>query len=359
MISPKVKLGRKRREIEKFKISCDRIGNLKKIIMFVKILKKIIMKKITLLLVAFTMSLVNAQEATISDAGIGLSENVQGPAPSRMVECTQGLDGFDINGAAGTNVTNGFVSAVDIIIPAGESFTLESVSNLNMLTFAGLTPISATVTYYEDGGEGFPSNSIIGFESGISITVNSSVTWVNPAADVHNLDFDLEDITFDGNDTEETKVWIGIQFESSDGSATFFEIRQDDINGGDGALVGEPLVQQNPDTGVWGYVDFGNGDGEETDSEGFYTLNGQCNLLGIDDNILSQISVYPNPASDILNINMPSNIEINKVSMFDALGRKALESNDNNLNISELARGIYILKIETSNGDLNKKIVIE
>lgn len=320
------------------------------------------MKKITLLIFAFAVSFVSAQEATITDAGIGLSESVPGNAPSRMEECSQGQDGFDINGAAGSNVANGFVSAVDIVIPAGESFTLESVSNLNMLTFAGFLPTTATVTYYEDAGTGFPSNDIIGFESSISMTINSSGPWVNPAADVHNVDFDVTDITFEGDATEETKVWVGIQFENNDPAqgGTFFEIRQDDTGGGNDALVGEPLVQRDPNTGTWGYIDFDNGDGEETDSEGFYTFNGQCDpLLSIDENALSQISIYPNPAKDFLSIDMPSNIEINKISLFDTLGRKALVTSDNNINLSDLARGIYILKIETTSGDLSKKIVIE
>jgi hypothetical protein len=319
------------------------------------------MKKITLLLFAFAVSLVSAQEATLSNSGIGLSESVPGNPPSRMPECSQGLDGFDINGAAGTNVNNGFVSAVDVLIPVGESFTLESVSNLNMLTFAGFTPTSATVTYYEDGGNGFPSNTIIGFESNIALTVNSSAPWSNPAADVHNVDFDVTDITFNGDAEQETKVWIGIQFLSSDPeSATFFEIRQDDLGGGNDALVGEPLVQRNPDTGTWAYVDFGTGGGLETDSEGFYTFNGQCEpLLGTEDYLLSQVSVYPNPASDILNINTTSSIELSKATLFDALGRKTAESSTNVINVSELARGLYFLQIETSNGNLTQKIVLK
>ncbi len=61
-------------------------------------------------------------------------------------------------------------------------------------------------------------------------------------------------------------------------------------------------------------------------------------------NTLPSISLYPNPASDILNIlnaPMPSNIAI-----FDITGKKQLEvTNTNILNIRSLSPGIYMLKL--------------
>jgi hypothetical protein len=320
------------------------------------------MKKITLILLAFiTVTAVSAQiEITTSDAGIGLSQSVPGSEVfGVLAPCSQGQDGFDINGAAGSNVNNGFVSAVDIIIPAGEFFTLESVSNVNMLTFAGFLPTTATVIYFEDAGNGFPSNTEIGSESGIALTINSSAPWVNPAADVHNVDFDVTPITFNGGATE-TKVWIGIQFDNDDPaqSATFFEIRNDDTGGGDAALVGEPLVQRNPNTMLWNYVDFGTGNGAEINSEGFYTLNGECDVLSVNENVLAQISLYPNPSSDILNINVPASVEITNVTMFDLLGKNTgVVLSNGSIDISNLNKGIYLLSIETSQGTLTQKVV--
>ncbi len=88
-------------------------------------------------------------------------------------------------------------------------------------------------------------------------------------------------------------------------------------------------------------------------------LIGDTNL-STDDFTLSQISVYPNPTSDFINLNVPSNIEVNKASLFDALGREAdITSNNDVINASDLANGIYILKIETTVGDLSKKVIIK
>jgi len=87
-------------------------------------------------------------------------------------------------------------------------------------------------------------------------------------------------------------------------------------------------------------------------------LIGDTNL-STDDFALSQVSVYPNPASDVLNISTPASIDFNKAVLFDALGRKTVESNTNIINVADIARGIYLLQISTSNGNLTQKVVIK
>jgi hypothetical protein len=87
-------------------------------------------------------------------------------------------------------------------------------------------------------------------------------------------------------------------------------------------------------------------------------LIGDTNL-STNDFALSQVSVYPNPASDVLNISTPASIELDKAILFDALGRKTVESNTNVIDVSNIARGIYLLQISTSNGNLTQKVVIK
>ncbi|MBI9038589.1 MAG: T9SS type A sorting domain-containing protein, partial [Bacteroidales bacterium] len=70
--------------------------------------------------------------------------------------------------------------------------------------------------------------------------------------------------------------------------------------------------------------------------------------------------VFPNPATD--NISIISQIEIIKVSIFNCLGQSVYQSNINNTNIqintSNFDSGIYIIKIETTNGLETHKIKI-
>lgn len=67
--------------------------------------------------------------------------------------------------------------------------------------------------------------------------------------------------------------------------------------------------------------------------------------LGVDYNNLSEVKLYPNPANAILNI---QNSElITKLIIFDISGKKIKEHNENvsQINIENLANGIYILQV--------------
>jgi aminopeptidase N len=69
------------------------------------------------------------------------------------------------------------------------------------------------------------------------------------------------------------------------------------------------------------------------------------------------VSVYPNPASDILHIMTPTTIQIEKVEIFNALGQLVAQKKEHDFSISELASGIHLLKITTSEGVIHKNFV--
>ena len=81
--------------------------------------------------------------------------------------------------------------------------------------------------------------------------------------------------------------------------------------------------------------------------------------LSVDDNLFSAISIYPNPTNDILNINFGSNNNINistKISIYDIQGKKVKAIRRNTeiiqkVNTSQLSNGIYVLKINSKNGE--------
>lgn len=78
----------------------------------------------------------------------------------------------------------------------------------------------------------------------------------------------------------------------------------------------------------------------------------------IGDNLAEMIAVYPNPTTDVLNLNIPSNIEVTNVAMYDVLGKNvgAVYSNGT-INTSSFAQGVYTLKVETTSGTLTQKVV--
>lgn len=73
----------------------------------------------------------------------------------------------------------------------------------------------------------------------------------------------------------------------------------------------------------------------------------------------SSISVHPNPATAMININANSNIKI--LELYDIQGRilETVLGNSKALNISDKADGIYFLKITTEKGSKVEKIIKE
>lgn len=73
----------------------------------------------------------------------------------------------------------------------------------------------------------------------------------------------------------------------------------------------------------------------------------------------NSLSVFPNPATDILNIKTINTI--NSIELYSILGKKVFATSQNisQINISNFQSGIYLLKIQTDQGRVTKKIVIK
>ncbi len=85
---------------------------------------------------------------------------------------------------------------------------------------------------------------------------------------------------------------------------------------------------------------------------------GDCPLLSLENNLAELVSIYPNPVSNRLNIELPSNIVVNKAIIYDILGKDTGSRLVNGaIDTSNLARGVYILNLETDSGTLTQKIV--
>ena len=69
------------------------------------------------------------------------------------------------------------------------------------------------------------------------------------------------------------------------------------------------------------------------------------------------IAIYPNPVQNELHIQLPSNITINSVSIFNGIGQKVLENSNSDFSVNTLSSGVYYVEIETSEGTFHKKII--
>ena len=82
-------------------------------------------------------------------------------------------------------------------------------------------------------------------------------------------------------------------------------------------------------------------------------------ILNITNNSVNIISLHPNPTNDIINIKNINDLEISSINIYNILGKLILneEKQFNQLDVSDLVTGIYLIKIETNEGVISKKII--
>ena len=87
------------------------------------------------------------------------------------------------------------------------------------------------------------------------------------------------------------------------------------------------------------------------------SLNNTVTLANETFELDKAIELYPNPVTEVLHIQMPSNISIEKVDFYNNLGQLVLETSTPNITTSTLASGVYQVQIATSEGTFHKKII--
>ncbi|QSS96254.1 T9SS type A sorting domain-containing protein [Psychroflexus sp. ALD_RP9] len=70
-----------------------------------------------------------------------------------------------------------------------------------------------------------------------------------------------------------------------------------------------------------------------------------------------QVRLYPNPVVHQLQIELPASVEINSVQVFNTLGQQVLTTTQSQVDMSQLASGVYVVELETTKGKVSKKII--
>ncbi|MCI3936196.1 M28 family peptidase [Chryseobacterium aahli] len=75
---------------------------------------------------------------------------------------------------------------------------------------------------------------------------------------------------------------------------------------------------------------------------------------------LESVKVYPTPAKNIVNIELPNEIKKFNIEITDMSGKLVLKSeNQKEINVSALENGVYLCSIKTDNESVTRKIVIK
>jgi hypothetical protein len=83
-----------------------------------------------------------------------------------------------------------------------------------------------------------------------------------------------------------------------------------------------------------------------------------CTALGIANNEVSAFSLFPNPASDQLNISLSDTGTLKSVAVYNMIGQRVIAAGDQaTIDVSILANGAYFVTVETDKGKSTQKLI--
>jgi hypothetical protein len=89
-------------------------------------------------------------------------------------------------------------------------------------------------------------------------------------------------------------------------------------------------------------------------------VDASCDYTASIDELANAWNVYPNPSTDVLNVNVSHEIKVITIQVLDQNGRILLSQSANTnglneLNVEALATGIYTLRLVNDTQSLNKR----
>ncbi|MFT5723590.1 MAG: hypothetical protein ACI9JN_000704 [Bacteroidia bacterium] len=117
-------------------------------------------------------------------------------------------------------------------------------------------------------------------------------------------------------------------------------------------LSGNPVVRldfwvEGSDTGQFGL-----------NTPGYFCFDNFLPLIGsVSDKIPVDLTLYPNPTKDFINVATTGNIKA--VQVYDLLGnlQSFTRVNETQIDVSSLAKGLYIIRLETNQGIISKQFI--
>jgi len=289
------------------------------------------MKKITLLLLLFSISVASAQNLIKADplyAWTGYAE-------------WSNADGTESGGTAWG------LANVKTTFDGDYSITLQP----NFSTYANAVAVNtqAELDYWTDGQGG--GGKI--FEGTTKIDLDPS--------------FNGQDLTFSGYvvsntlDSEYSVTYFIKALNPATGYSDVIEGTSATINGtgafsisADGTDLASGLILQVGFT-VTGL----NANPSNESTLGSVVIVANASTASVNDNIFNAVKMYPNPAKGVVNFSSASNVALD-VAVFDMLGKQVLRANavQSQLNISSLNPGMYFVKMTQGSNVSTKKLLV-
>jgi|GEM_PF-915431 len=242
-------------------------------------------------------------------------------------------------------------AAIDIPIAANQTIKISSI----VVTLASkLPPIFVNFIFYdnilstpedpEDPRRNIPNQQIL------QVTDSSIESYEDVGYEpmhefvIRKIKIKLQNPILLNGTMSEGRIWMSTKSDANAWSTTAH------YDTGEG-VVGESLAMGG---NTFGWFQLLN-------QECLYELNAECDFLNVADaNFKSKVDIYPNPAMDHFEYSNLGTMSIVSVNVYDAAGKvvKTLNGNQSKVNVSDLEKGVYIIKTKTSsNITLTNKLI--
>lgn len=256
--------------------------------------------------------------------------------------------GAQVNYTDGVAVGNVFISNADLEILEGAGGEYPFDASFSPRNFNG-------TIIYETGG--FNIELVEGFASGEEFPVGTTTVTYQVTDGTGNVGTCSFDVTV--TDTEDPMVVCPENeiIELPSGEMYTLPDYSDNVTATDNCP--DPVISQSPAAGVM----IGSGEttvtitvtdaaGNSVDCTFDVIVN---EVLGVITNDITQINLSPNPATS----NVYVNTTVNTIEVYNMLGQRVLQTNQNTFDVSGLVQGAYLVKITTDNGQTTKKLTVK
>ena len=102
-----------------------------------------------------------------------------------------------------------------------------------------------------------------------------------------------------------------------------------------------------------------NGNNGNGSNSGHVRVFDLSDLLSNEESTITQFELFPNPAKDILNIQLQQGVLLENINIYNNLGQFIQSSKELIVDISDLSQGVYFIEVNTNQGKSSKKLIIE
>mgnify|MGYP003631859400 CR=1 FL=1 len=325
----------------------------------------------------FTWTFNNALDDTSSDVNIPLRNAltnytttlvaVQGdtvPDPEIILSANAGDGQVGLNWSTNNFTASSFEVFRDSDSDPSGRISISTISDPNIVSYDDTTVTNDTTYYYWVVADG---------------TVESNIDSATPTEGAVSAGDEIHNFTESGitsafysisgnlSTSKGTVIYNGLtltqclKIESST-SISFTTAAEGDLtlvfNDGFSGAIKINGVNQNVSSGVLTMtIPAGPHTITKADVANLYYMRFESSALGLEDFNLQQIRLYPNPVKDYMNISSQTKIE--KIKIYNLLGSlvKTIENNLDNIDLTSIKQGTYLVKIFTEQHFIDKIII--